>query len=370
MPTILHTESSRGWGGQEIRIVQESLEFIKRGYRMMIACRPESKIFAAAREKGIPVFSLRMRASIDPLGSMNCLQILRNNGVNLLHTHSSTDSWVCSPAARRLGLPVVRSRHVSTPISKGVFSRFLYMKLADRVITSGETIRREMIEANGYDPQRIFSIPAGIDEKKFSREMCPDDVRRELRIGDGDYLLGIVSILRSWKGHIYLLEAFRNLREKISNLKLVIAGSGPQESNLRNYIQEKGLAGKAIMTGFREDVPRVLKALDLFILPSYSNEATSQVIPQAMAMGIPVISTSAGGIGEVVTDGETGKLIPPRDAGALSEAILWAYGHKEECREMARKARDLVLKEFTLSRMIEKTERVYRGLLDGPGADS
>ena len=363
MYTILHTESSLGWGGQELRIIQESLEFMKRGYRMLIACQPGSKIFTAAQGKGIPVIALRMRASIDPLALVNCIRSIKRNGVDLVHTHSSTDSWVCSPASKGSGVPVIRSRHVSTPISKSPFSRFLYMKLADRVITSGDTIRREMIEVNGYDPQKIVSIPAGIDEKRFSPEINGDDVRKELNIGKDDYLLGVVSILRSWKGHIYLLEAFRTLREKIPNLKLVIAGSGPQERNLGNYIQENGLTGKAIMTGFREDVPQILKSLDLFILPSYSNEATSQVIPQAMAMGVFVISTSAGGIGEVVTNGETGKLVPPRDAHALSEAIFWAYQHGEECRKMAQKAREVVLKEFTLTRMIEKTERVYRELL-------
>jgi glycosyltransferase involved in cell wall biosynthesis len=367
MYTILHTESSQGWGGQELRIIQESLEFMKRGYRMMIACQPESKIFKTAEGKGIPVIALRMKASIDPLALTNCIRTIKGNKVDLVHTHSSTDSWVCSPAAKWSGVPVVRSRHVSTPIGKSPFSRFLYMKLADRVITSGDTIRREMIEGNGYDPQRIVSIPAGIDEKRFSPEINGDYVRKELNIGRDDYLLGIVSILRSWKGHIYLLEAFRALREKIPNLKLVIAGSGPQERNIGNYIKENGLTGKAIMTGFREDVPQILKSLDLFILPSYSNEATPQVIPQAMAVGIPVISTSAGGIGEVVTDGETGKLVPPRDAHALSEAIFWAYQHGEECKRMAQKAREIVLKDFILTRMIDKTDAVYRELL-GRGA--
>ena len=363
MDTILHTESSQGWGGQELRIIQESLEFMKRGYRMMIACQPESKIFNAAGGKGIPVIALRMRASIDPLASINCARTIKENRVDLVHTHSSTDSWVCSPAARWSGLPVVRSRHVSTPIGKSPFSRFLYMKLADRVITSGDTIKRNMVEGNGYDPQRIVSIPAGIDEKRFSPEVSGDPLRKELHIGRDDYLIGNVSILRSWKGHIYLLEAFKALREKIPNFRLVIAGSGPQEKNLTNYIKENGLTGKAIMTGFREDVPQILKSLDLFILPSYSNEATSQVIPQAMAVGIPVIATTAGGIGEVVTDGETGKLVPPRDAHALSEAIFWAYRNRDECIRMARKARELVLREFTLTGMIDKTEAVYRELL-------
>jgi glycosyltransferase involved in cell wall biosynthesis len=365
MYTILHTESSQGWGGQEMRIVQESLEFMKRGYRMLIACQPGSRIRKVAEGKGIPVIALRMRVAMDPLAVANCIRAIKKNGVDLVHTHSSTDSWCCSMGAKLAGVPVIRSRHVTTPISTNCFSHFLFMKLADRVITSGETIRRQMIEGNGYNPRKIISIPAGIDEKRFSPEISGDNVRKDLNIGKEDYLLGIVSVLRSWKGHVYLLEAFRALREKIPHLKLVIVGSGPQERNIRKYIEGNGLAGKVIMTGHREDVPQILKNLDLFILPSYSNEATSQVIPQAMAMGIPVIATSAGGIWEVVKDGETGKLVPPRDAPALSEAIFWAYQNREETRKMARKARELVLKDFTLARMIEKTGNVYRELLDG-----
>jgi glycosyltransferase involved in cell wall biosynthesis len=366
MYTILHTESSQGWGGQEMRIVQESLEFMKKGYRMMIACQPGSRIQKVAAGKGIPVIALRMRAGIDLLAVANCIRAIKKNGVDLVHTHSSIDSWCCSMGAKLAGVPVIRSRHVTTPISANFFSYFLFMKLADRVITSGETIRRQMLEDNGYNPRKIISVPAGIDEKRFSPETNGDYVRKDLNIGREDYLLGIVSVLRSWKGHVYLLEAFRALKEKIPHLKLVIVGTGPQEKNIRKYIEGNGLAGKVIMTGHREDVPQILKNLDLFILPSYSNEATSQVIPQAMAMGIPVIATSAGGIWEVVKDGETGKLVPPRDAPALSEAIFWAYQNREETRKMARKARELVLKDFTLARMIEKTGNVYRELLDGP----
>ena len=364
MHTILHTESSQGWGGQEIRIVQESLEFMKRGYRMMIACQPGSKLQKVAEGKGIPIIAVRMRAAIDPLAVANCIRAIKKSGVDLVHTHSSTDSWCCSVGAKLARVPVIRSRHVTTPISTNCFSHFLFMKLADRVITSGQAIRRQMIEGNGYNPQKIISVPAGVDEKRFSPEISGDYVRRDLDVGKDDYLLGIVAILRSWKGHVYLLEAFRTLREKIPHIKLLIAGSGPQERNIRKYIEGNGLTGKVIMTGYREDVPQILKNLDLFILPSYSNEATPQVIPQAMAMGIPVISTFAGGIGEVVKDGETGKLVPPRDAPALSEAIFWAYQNRKETRKMAQKARQIVLKDFTLTRMIDKTESVYRELLD------
>jgi glycosyltransferase involved in cell wall biosynthesis len=367
MYQILHTEWSKGWGGQEVRIIQESLEFMKRGYGMMIACQPGSGIQKAAQDKGIPVISLRMRAAMDPLAILGCARAIQKNSIDLVHTHSSVDSWCCSLASKLSGIPVVRSRHLGIPIRTNCFSYFLYMKLADRVITSGETVRKRMIQVNGYDPRKIVSIPAGIDEHKFSPGINGDLVRKEFNLRQGDFLLGVVSMLRKWKGHLYLLEAVKALGERIPDLKLLIAGSGPQEETIREFIRENGLTGKVILAGYREDVPQILKSLDLFVFPSYAHEAAPQVIPQAMAMGIPVISTFVGGIEDVVANGQTGILVPPADARALSEAILWVHQNREESGKMALKAKESVWKDYAFSRTIERTEEVYKSLLEsGP----
>jgi glycosyltransferase involved in cell wall biosynthesis len=367
MYRILHTEWSKGWGGQETRIIQESLEFMKRGYGMMIACQPGSRIQKAARDNAIPAISLPMRAAVDPLAILGCIRAIKKNSIALVHTHSSVDSWCCSAAAKVAGLPVVRSRHLGVPIPTNSFSYFLYMKLADRIITSGESVRKRMIEVNGFDPRKIISIPAGIDGRKFSPGIDGAPVRKEFDLRPGDFLLGTVSMLRKWKGHLYLLEAVKALGERIPNLKLLIAGSGPQEDTIAEFIRENGLAGKVIMAGYREDVPRILRSLDAFVLPSYAHEATPQVLLQAMAMGIPVISTSTGGIEDVVINGLTGALVPPSDAGALSEAILWTKQNREESRKMAQKAEETVWKNYSLSRMIDSTEEVYKSLLEtGP----
>jgi glycosyltransferase involved in cell wall biosynthesis len=367
MYRILHTEWSKGWGGQEVRIIQESLAFLKRGYGMMIACQPGSGIQKAARDKGIPVISLRMRAAIDPLAILGCARAIQKNSIDLVHTHSSVDSWCCSIASQLSGIPVVRSRHLGIPVRTNSFSYFLYMKLADRIITSGEAVRKRMIEVNGYDPRKIVSIPAGIDEQKFSLEINGDPVRKEFNLQPGDFLLGVVSMLRKWKGHLYLLEAVKALEERIPHLKLLIAGSGPQEETIKGFIRENGLAGKVIMAGYREDVPRILKSLDLFVFPSYTHEAAPQGILQAMAMGIPVVSTFVGGIEDVVTNGQTGILVPPADARALSEAILRVYQNRGESEEMARRAKEMVWKNYSFSRTIERTEEVYKSLLEkGP----
>ncbi len=329
----------------------------------MIACQPDSRIFRVARENGVPVIPLKMRIAMDPLAIWKCRQIIKKNSIDIVHTHSSVDSWCCSIASKLVGVPVIRSRHISAPINTNFFSFFLYMKLADRVISSGKIIKKKMVEVNGYDPQKIVSIPTGVNEKTFSPAIIGPSVREELEIRKDDFLLGIVAMLRSWKGHLYLLEAVKGLREKIPSIKLLIAGDGPQEENIRTYIQDNGLTGTVIMTGYRNDVPRVLKSLDLCVLPSYSNEGAPQTILQAMALGVPIIATAAGGIEEVVKNGQTGILVPPRDVQALSKAINWAYQNKEECLKMARQANELIWNNFTLTRMTDKTEGVYRELL-------
>lgn len=364
MYRILHTEWSKGWGGQEVRIIQESLEFMKKGYGMMIACQPGSGIQKAAQDKGLPVISLRMRAAIDPLAILGCARAIQKNSIDLVHTHSSVDSWCCSLASKLSAIPVVRSRHLGIRVRTNYFSYFLYMKLADRIITSGEAVRKRMIEVNGYDPRKIVSIPAGIDEQKFSAGIKGDLLRKEFNLRPADFLLGVVSMLRKWKGHLYLLEAVKALGERIPNLKLLIAGSGPREETIREFIRENGLTGKVILAGYREDVPQILKSLDLFVFPSYTNEAAPQGILQAMAMGIPVISTLVGGIEDVVTNGQTGILVPPADARALSDAILWVHQNREESGKMAQKAKETVWKDYSFSRTIDRTEEVYKSLLE------
>jgi len=328
------------------------------------ASQPGSEIYRVAVKEGIPVVPLRMRTPFDPCAIMKCMWAIRKNSVDLVHTHSSVDSWCCSIAAKLLSIPVVRSRHISAPISTNFFSHFLYMRLADQIFTSGETIRQTMIRKNGYDPQKIISNPAGVDEERFSPKINADYIRRDSRIGKDDFLLGIVAMLRNWKGHRYLLESIKALGDKIPNIKVLITGKGPQERNIRNYIRDNGLTKKVTMMGYREDVPQILRSLDLFVLPSYSNEGIPQGILQAMAMGIPVISTPTGGIGEVVRNGQTGMLVAPRSARALSEAIYWAYRNREETVQMAHKARELILKKYTLAMTIAKTEQVYWAVLE------
>lgn len=360
---ILHTEWSSGWGGQELRVVAESVAFRARGYQITIACQPDSMILPRAQEAGIPVIQLVLKKGLRPASVLQAMRIIREYHVDLVHTHSSVDAWNFGLAARLLGVPVVRSRHLSTRISRSPLSYLLYMMLADRVITSGQAIKDVMVERNKMRPERIVSIPAGIDEKRFAPSVDATGVRREFGLGDGDFVVGIVAVLRSWKGHQYLIEAVAQLRRQGVPVKLLIVGAGPQEANLRRMIHEKELEGIAILTGHRKDVPSLMKAMQCLVLPSTDNEATSQVLPQAMAMKVAVIATDVGGLAEVVIDHDTGLLVPPHDPNALAEAIRWIHEHPQETRQMAERGYAHALANFTFDRMIERTEQVYLDVL-------
>lgn len=361
--TILHTEWSSGWGGQEIRILSESVAFRERGYNMIIACQPDSRLKEQAARAGIPVVDIRIRKGPEFGSIVRLMRVMRGMDVDLVHTHSSVDAWKAGLAARILGLPVVRSRHLSTPVAVRRTSYFVYMRLADRVITSGAAIRNALIHDNGMIPEKIVSIPAGIDEKRFNPGVDGRPVREELGLSETDFVVGIVSVLRSWKGHKYLIRAISALAAQDKQAKLLIVGAGPQEGNLRKLVSELNLRDRVVMTGHRTDVPECMAAMDCIVLPSTKNEATSQVLPQAMAMKKPVIATRVGGLAEVVDDGKAGLLVQPCDAGELQKAISWARDNPEPARLMAERGYDHCLKYFTFDEMINRTEAVYMSVL-------
>lgn len=360
---ILHTEASTGWGGQEIRILQESLSFTKLGYRILIACQKGSQLAEQAIKSGLPVFIIQMRFAYDPVAIAKLLRLIRGERVDVVHTHSSRDSWIAGIAGRIAKIPVVRSRHLSTPVNQSWCSTFVYRYLSDIIITSGTHIKDALVTKNKLDPAKTVSIPAGVDIERFDINISGEKIRNEFRLKNALPIVGVVAILRSWKGHSYLLEAIPRVVSIYPDARFLIIGNGPQWDNLHKKIRELGIENHVIMTGFRDDIPEIMAALDIFVLPSTASEATSQVIPQALAMGKPAIATNVGGLPEIIEDGVTGLLILPKDHEAISNAIIWMVKHREKAHEMAMNGRDKILKRYTFQRMIERTSEVYNYVL-------
>jgi len=357
--TILHTEASKGWGGQEIRIFQESLSFTELGYKVLIACQEGSTLAERAKRAGLPVYIIRMEYPTALLTISKLLRIIKKEKVSIIHTHSSKDSWLAGIAGRIARVPVVRSRHLTTPVGQGYLSTFVYRHLSDIIITSGTHIKEVLMGRNKINPEKIVSIPAGVDVKRFDINIKGEKIRTEFGLNDSYPIVGTVAILRHWKGHRYLLDAVPKVIAILPEAKFFIVGDGPQWNNLHQQTHTLGIEKYVIMPGFRDDIPEIIAALDIFILPSIASEATSQVIPQALAMGKPVIATDAGGLSEIIEDNVTGLLIPPKDPDAIANAIVRIARDKERAKETAMRGREKILKDYTFQRMIERTAEVY-----------
>lgn len=359
---ILHTESSCGWGGQELRVIDESEGFLRLGHSVTLAAPPESRIFVEAGKRAVPVVALPIaRRSLPAWRSMRGL--LASRRFDIVNTHSSTDSWLAALALKTLqtGARMVRTRHVSAPIPANWPSRWLYRSASAHVVTTGEALRLQVMRETGLDGHRVTSVPTGLDLGRF----CPGDrlaARRRLGIGDDRLVVGVVATLRSWKGHRYLVEAFA--AKARDDWQLLIVGGGPGEANLRRQAAELGMEHKVLMPGNQADVVPWLRAMDVFALPSYANEGVPQAIMQAQACGIPVISTAVGAIPEIVADGRTGLLVAPRDAQALAGAIVRLCDDRLLCDRLASAALTQAQERYSDRLMIGRMADVFRSVLD------
>jgi len=362
--TILHTEWSDGWGGQEIRILAESIALIKKGYRVIIAAKPNSQLLARAKDAQVGVLPIKMNKGLNIMAILKLFFFIKKEAVSIVHTHSSVDSRTAGIAGKLARIKVVRSRHISIPVSKSRLTWFQYMVLADRLITSGKFIKDMLVKENKMLPDRIVSAPAGVDENLFRPDGKKSLDREVIGLKKENFVVGMVSVLRSWKGHEFVIRAISSLIKKIPNIHLLIVGDGPVRKDIMNLIEELKLQDCVTLSGHQVDPVPFYQEMDVVILPSYAGEATSQTLPQAMLMNKPVISTNIGGLAEVVIDRKTGLVVEPKDTRSIYEAILEIYTNKDLREKMKSNARQHALKNFTFNQMIKTTEDVYLDLLN------
>ena len=363
---IVHTESSLGWGGQEIRILTEAQGMRARGHQVTLLCPQEARIHAAARERGLPVVALPI-ARKKPSGLLAVRRWLGANPVDVINTHSSTDSWLAALACRlmRHPPPVVRTRHVSAPVPKNALSRWLYCSAARHIVTTGEALRRQLIEENGFGADRITSVPTGVATDHF---VPGNQAAARARVGlpQGVPLIGIVATLRSWKGHRYLVEAIARLADRDAHLAIV--GDGPQRSALEAQIRQLGIEGRVCMAGNQADVVPWLQSFDVFALPSFANEGVPQALVQAMMTGLPCVTTTAGAIAEAAHDGETALIAKSQDADDLARVLRRLIDDPALRARLGEQARAHCLRKFSADSMLDRMEAIFSVAARGANA--
>lgn len=360
---ILHTESSCTLGGQELRIVSESKGMLARGHHVVIAAPAKSELLRLASQEGISCIPIPV--GLGGWGRMvpMFLRLITKKRFQIVHTHGSQDSWTASLAARisRENPIVIRARHKSTPISPTLRHDVLYRRLPHAVVTTGECVRRQLIDQNGLDPANVISIPTGVDLQRFRPSARPSGLKESLGVPEGALLVGTMTFLRQEKGVRFLIESMAWLQVEFPHLRCLIVGDGPEYLNLIRLTRERALESVVLFIGMRHDIPALFSLLDVFVLPSLE-EGIPQSLTQALAMECPVVASAVGGVPEVVRDGCTGLLVPPGDPRSLAEKIAFLLKHPDQGKQMGQAGRETIQEDYSLEGMLDKTEHLYARL--------
>jgi L-malate glycosyltransferase len=351
--SVLHVDTAATWRGGQNQVLLTARGMAARGMDAAIACRAGGELEARARAAGAVVKPVPFRGDLWPPAILALARLLRRErpaGLLLHDPHAVSAGLVACRLAGRAALVAVR--RVDFPL-RGAFSRAKYAA-CDRVIVVSRAIG-SVVEAGGVRAERLRLVYEGVPER------VPAAGGREaleaLGVPPGAPVVGNVAALTEHKDHATLVEAMALLRRRLPEARLVVAGEGGLRSALEARVRGLGLADRVVFAGFRRDLDRLLPAVAVFCLSSRL-EGLGTSLLDAMAFGLPVVATSAGGIPEAVEDGVTGRLVPPRDPVALSEALAFVLGDEERRRAWGAAGRRRFLERFTADHMVDETQRV------------
>ena len=366
---ILHTEAAAGWGGQEIRVLQETRLLLERGHKVSLICQAGSPLEERARSISSSRFHLipiSMKSALSLWVFLTLYRYVSKNNLDVIHTHSSVDSWLGGVVGKLSGVPVIRTRHVSLPVNDFFPNHLLYSYIPQRILTSGNMISDIVKQVRCVDSNKVVSVPAGVDLRKFDSEISGEKIREELKVNSNQILIGKIGVIRGWKGHNYFLEAIPLILKKIPNARFVIVGDGPGFKEIKSKVNLAGIDNKVDLLGHREDIPEIMAALDVQVLASFAGEGTPQVIPQAFAMKTPVVATKIASIPDLLGQGERGVLIEPKNALSLAEGVLKIMRSSEIANHLVENARSFCLKELTEDKMMDSTIAIYEEVASSP----
>lgn len=372
--TIAFFTDARAWGGAEVYLMQllEGVRAAGVTPRVFAADRAEVDAWTEELERrGYSVERYRPTKEFNPLGYFVARRLLR--GFELIHINK-THPRNCLPAvvaARTSGAAaVVATEHLALPpdshfpVGRQIITALVRAtnRLLDKTIAVSELSRGMLIENYGIPPDRIVSIRNGMDVAAFDAEVDAREVRAELGFSGEDRVAILIGRFAPRKGHDFALRALALARERVPGIRMLFAGDGELEGELKAEAGKLGVSDRVLFAGFRRDVPRLLAASDLLMLPS-EDECLPLVILEAMAARLPVVATDVGGISEAVVDGVTGLLVRPRDAEGLASALATVLGDGARARSMGEEGRRKVESEFSLETTAAAVFKVYEELL-------
>jgi len=372
---VVHVQKATGIGGSEQHLLTLLTRFDPEEVTPHLlvledSTRPARTFLARIERAGLSYEVLPISGHLDPLLPLRLVRTFRRHRPDLVHTHLLHADLYAIPAARLAGVPaVVSTKHADDPFRRGVVGRAdaAIARLTDRIIVISDHLKGFYRDVEGIPTDKLLRIYYGLDDHGPPAD--PTVVRREFGIDAGVPLAGVVARLEEAKGHRQLLAAFGRLRADLPAARLVLAGSGQQEQALRAQSAALGLDDAVIFAGFRDDVDRVLAAVDLLVVPSL-HEGFGLVLLEAMRAARPIVATAVSAIPEILVDGLNGLLVPPGDEAALAAAMASLLRDPERRAAMGAAGRARLRAAFSVEAMVRSTVELYQAVAAPRGARS
>ena len=354
----LHIDTARTWRGGQNQVLVTVLGLRSLGHRTMLVAHPDGELLARADE-GLELLPLAPVTEMDLSAAWRLSRALKQLHPDIVHAHDphavAMAALALSMSTQEVKPPLMASRRVDFHIGGNSLSRWKYRQV-DCFICASEAIR-QLLLADDVPEHRAVTVHEGIDLGRVAAAP-PANIHEELWLPHGAPVIGNVAALVPHKGQKHLIEAAALVVRHEPDARFVIAGEGELRASLEHQIKHLGLEKHVLLAGFRPDVLSLHKAFDIFVMSSVT-EGLGTSILDAMASARPVVATAAGGIPEVVQDGETGILVPPRDHEAMADAVVRLLRDPPLRQRMGAAGLSLVHARFSAERMVQETLRVY-----------
>ena len=321
---------------------------------------PNVEFYELARRRGVSVRMIHCQGRADWRAVRQIREYIHEDEVEVLHTHGYKADIYGYLAARRESKPVVATCHnwaggtkaldIYNRLDRWVLKRF-------NAIAAVSPLVREQLINSGISDRRIKVIDNGIDVEAFARPRMLNQSRMAT-----EKVIGVVARLDLQKGFEYLFIAVHDLCRNVKGLTVVISGEGPDRPAIERMIERYGLQNNVVLAGQQSDMPAVYAAMDIFVLPSL-NEGLPMTVLEAMAAGKPIVATSVGAVPNVISEGESGLLVKPKDAVGLRHAIARLLDDSELGRRMGARAQEWVGRQYTSAAMALEYREMYEQVL-------
>ncbi len=358
--TVVHVEAGMHLYGGALQVFYLLRGLANKPVRCILVCPEGSAIAEAARDVVDKVYEMPMKGDLD-IGFIRRLKwVLKEEQADLVHLHSRRGADVLGGlAAKWAGVNSICSRRVDNPESPWV-ARFKY-RLYDQVITISNGIR-EVLISEGVPADKVLCVHSAVDVERFDQPAEREWFIETLGLPHNSRVLAVIAQLIYRKGHRHLFAALPEVIAQHPDIQVLLFGKGPLADELQQQIVQQGLSDHVRLIGFRDDLHRVMPNLYAVVHPA-DMEGLGVSLLQAAAAGVPLIGTRAGGIPEIVRDGENGILVAPQNVAQLRDALLKMLANESQARAWGEQGKQIVKEEFSIEAMVEGNFKVYQSLV-------